>query len=266
VAVRRAASYASLALLAALVPGIPATAATPDASTDVWPGILPSHLPPPPAPLVPLSSSVEPTATLSRWTGGVNLYRPGVFSTQRTWTWCVAAGVQISRNIVRDRTDHSTTSQRRYFRYMRAHGRYPIPAADGVDPTGWAAGLRRWVDPRYRVVATGSFRKALRSAVTSLRKTNLPVGIAVARGAHAWVLTGFTATADPARTRRFEITSVRVTGPLWGRQNRAFGYDMKPDTRLSRGQLKRFFTPWHYPRIRMVWEGRWIAIQPVRRG
>ena len=62
-------------------------------------------------------------------------------------------------------------------------------------------------------------------------------------------------------TRRFEITSVRVTGPLWGRQNRTFGYDMRPDTRLSRRQLRRFLTPWHYPRIRMAWEGRWLAVQ-----
>jgi len=146
---------------------------------------------------------------------------------------------------------------------MRSRDRYPIPLADGVDPAGWSAGLRRWVDPRYRVVADGSFRSALRSAVTRLRRTNLPVAIAVAHGTHAWVLTGFSATADPARTTRFRVTSVRVTGPLWGLQNRSFGYDMRPNTRLTTGQLKRFFTPWHYPRIRMVWEGRWVSIQPV---
>ena len=38
---------------------------------------------------------------------------------------------------------------------------------------------------------------------------------------------------------------------------------MKPGTRLTRAQLQRFFTPWHYPRIRMVWEGRWVSIQPI---
>jgi hypothetical protein len=192
----------------------------------------------------------------------VDLFRRGVFSTQKTWVWCTAAGVQIMRNIVHERSDRSAEKQRRYFRYMRANQRYPIPLRDGVDPTGWAAGLRRWVDPSYRVVGSGSFRKALRSAVTSMRRTNLPVGIAVARGAHAWILTGFTATADPAQTSRFEITSVRVVGPLWGRQNSAFGYDMRPDTRLTRSQLRGFFTPWHYARIRMVWEGRWLAVQP----
>ena len=78
--------------------------------------------------------------------------------TQRTWRWCTAAGVQIMRNIVHDRTDHSRANQQRYFAYMRAHDRYAIPLADGVDPAGWAAGLRRWVDARYRVVAKARSR------------------------------------------------------------------------------------------------------------
>src|SRR5688572_4886968 len=30
-----------------------------------------------------------------RWRGGVNLYRPAIFSTQKTWRWCTAAGVQM---------------------------------------------------------------------------------------------------------------------------------------------------------------------------
>ena len=88
--------------------------------------------------------------------------------------------------------------QQRYFDYMRAHNRYAIPVSDGVDPAGWAAGLRRYVDSRYQLTRSGSFDSALRSAVTNLRRTNLPVAITVSHGNHAWVLTGFTATADPA--------------------------------------------------------------------
>jgi hypothetical protein len=213
--------------------------------------------------LPPATSPAEGMAALPAWTGGVDLYRSGTFTTQRTWRWCTAAGVQMMRNIVLGRRDHSRANQQRYFAYMRARDRYQIPLADGVDPAGWAAGLRRWVDPRYRVVAKGGFRAALRSAVTSLRETNLPVAIAVAHGMHAWVLSGFTATADPATTSRYKVTSVHVTGPLWGLQSRSFGYDMRPNTRLKTGQLRRFFTPWHYARIPMVWEGRWVAILPV---
>jgi hypothetical protein len=200
---------------------------------------------------------------LSRWTGGVDLYRSGVFTTQKTWLWCTAADVQIIRNIVDHTTDHTRANQSRYFTYMRAHDRYSIPVSDGTDPGGWAAGLRHYVDSRYRVVASTSFSKAVRSAVTNLRKTNRPVAVAVDHGNHGWVLTGFTATADPARTTAFTVTSLRVVGPLWGLQSRSYGYDMRPDTRLTPSQFKAFFTPWHYGRVRMAWEGDWVSIQAI---
>ena len=209
-------------------------------------------------------STPDGTASaLSRWAGGIDLYRSGVFTTQKTWLWCTAADVQIIRNIADHRADHSTSSQQRYFDYMRTHNRYRIPVSDGVDPAGWTAGLRHFVDGRYRLYASRSFDSALRSAVTNLRKTNLPVGITVSHGNHAWVLTGFTATADPAVTSRFTVTSVRVVGPLWGLQSRSYGYDMRPDTKLTPSQLRGFFTPWHYAGVKMAWEGRWVSIQPV---
>ena len=185
-------------------------------------------------------------AALPTWNGGINLYRTGVFSTQKTWLWCTAADVQIMRNIKYDRTDHSRTTQSRYFNYMRGHNRYSLPVSAGVDPKGWEMGLRRYVDPRYRVQAHDTFAKALKLAAARMRRTNLPVAVAVSRGNHGWVLHGFTATADPAKTSTFTVTSVRVSGPLWGLQNRTFGYDMRPNTKLSVTQFKRFFTKWWY--------------------
>ena len=199
---------------------------------------------------------------LSTWTGGVQLYRAGVFTTQKSWLWCTAADVQIMRDIDRRTADHSTTNQRKYFAYMRAHNRYAIPASDGVDPAGWTAGLRHYVDDRYRLVQSSSFDSALKSAVTNLRKTGLPVAITVSHGNHAWIIVGFTATADPAATSTFTVTSVRVVGSLWGLQSRTYGYDMKPNTKLTPKQLKTFFTPWHYAKTRMAWEGKWVSVQP----
>jgi hypothetical protein len=201
-------------------------------------------------------------AALSRWTGGVNLYRSGVFTTQKSWLWCTAAGIQIMRNIVRGTRDHTTANQRRYFNWMRGHNRYRLPLSAGVDAQGWAAGMRHYIDGRYRLIASKTFDSAIRLAVIRLRKTNLPVGVTVSRGNHAWVLTGFTATADPAATSNFKVTSVRVTGPLYGRQSKN-GYDMKPNTKLTVAQFRRFFTPWRYAPKRMVWDGRYISIQPV---
>jgi hypothetical protein len=202
------------------------------------------------------------SANLPAWTGGVNLYRNGTFTTQKSWLWCTAAGVQIVRNIVDRKTDHSASGQRRYFDWMRKHNRYDLPLSAGVDPAGWTAGLRHFVDDRYRLVASRTFDSALRSAVTRLRLTNLPVALTVSRGNHGWILTGFRATADPARTSSFTVTSVRVVGPLFGLQSRN-GYDMPPDTKLTPTQLKRYLTPWKYAPQRMIWDGRYVTIQPV---
>lgn len=199
---------------------------------------------------------------LPAWDGSVDLYRDGAFTTQHTWLWCTAAGVQIVRNLVTGERDHSRAGQERYFDWMRPRNRYDLPESAGVDPVGWAAGLRRFVDDRYQVVASRSFDAAVRSAVRNLRVTGLPVAITVADGGHGWILSGFSATADPAATDAFTVTSVRVVGPLYGRQSRD-GYDMPPNTSLSVARLRRFMTPWRYAPLPMAWDGRYVTIQPV---
>jgi hypothetical protein len=201
-------------------------------------------------------------AGLPAWHGGIDLYRKGTFTTQQNWLWCTAADVQIIRNIVRHQRDHTAATQRRYFDWMRRHNRYSLPLSAGVDPAGWTAGLRHFVDNRYRLVASRTFAAALKSAVTNLRRTNLPVGITVANGGHAWILTGFTATADPLKTSKFTVTSVRVVGPLFGLQSRN-GYDMPPDTKLTPAQFQHYFTPWKYAPKPMIWDGRYVSIQPI---
>jgi hypothetical protein len=214
------------------------------------------------APSAPGAASPATAASLPEWTGGIDLYREGVFTTQQSWLWCTAAGIQIIDNIVDGEADHSTASQRTYFDWMRGRNRYDLPISAGVDPQGWTAGLRHFVDDRYRLVASASFDGALHLAVTRIRLTNLPVALTVSQGGHGWILNGFTATADPARTKDFQVTSVRVTGPLWGLQSRN-GYDMRPNTKLTPAQLRTFFTPWRYAPLPMIWDGKYISIQPV---
>ena len=176
-------------------------------------------------------------ASLPEWTGGVNLYRSGVFTTQASWLYCTAADVQIIRNMVEGTDDHSANAQTTYFDWMREKNQYDLPLSAGVDPAGWTAGMRHFVDDRYRLVSSPSFGESLELAVERIRLTNLPVALAVSHGNHGWILHGFTATADPALTPDFEITSVSVTGPLWGLQSKN-GYDMKPNTKLTVEQLR----------------------------
>ena len=137
------------------------------------------------------SSALAADPPLPAWDGSVNLYRSGVFTTQKSWLWCTAAGIQIVSNITDDEEDHTASGQRRYFNWMRGHNRYSLPVSAGVDPAGWTAGLRHFVDDRYRLVTSTTFDNALRSAVKRLRLTGLPVALTVAHGNHGWILTGF---------------------------------------------------------------------------
>ena len=212
--------------------------------------------------LAPVGAPPLAAANLPEWTGGVNLYRSGVFTTQASWLYCTAADVQIIRNMVEGTDDHRASAQTTYFDWMRGQNQYDLPLSAGVDPAGWTAGMRHFVDDRYRLVSSPSFGESLELAVERIRLTNLPVALAVSHGNHGWILHGFTATADPALTSDFEITSVRVTGPLWGLQSKN-GYDMKPNTKLTVDQLRTYFTPWHYDPLPMTWDDTYVSIQPV---
>jgi hypothetical protein len=191
-----------------------------------------------------------------------DVYRPGVYSEQATWTWCTAASLQIMRNILFAETDHSSAHQQQFFDYMRASNRYQLASHRGVDPQGFLAGLRHFVNPGYALVSSPTFDDAVRSAVTQLRLTGKPVVLIVAGGRHAWVLTGFTATADPARTTDFQVVSVRIVGPLYGRQS-INGYDSPPDTSISYAALRRFLLPYRFPFALTPWTGRYLTFQAI---
>ena len=55
-----------------------------------------------------------------------------------------------------------------------------------------------------------------------------------------------------------------MVGPLYGLQSKN-GYDMPPNTKLTPTQLKRFMTPWKYAPKAMIWDGRYVTIQPIPR-
>lgn len=151
----------------------------------------------------------------------MNLYHWRSYVRQYTGSWCVAASSQMMANMVRLRRSSSAwidrwyASQRRIIRYAQAND--TLRWSRGTDPKGWAAALRRYGGgSTYMHRSFTSFGTALRYAAMRMRATGKPVGILAWNGRHAWVLHGFSATADPATTSAFTVTSVRVSGPLAG--------------------------------------------------
>ena len=211
--------------------------------------------------LAGINVALVKVSVIAAWNGGTQLYRSGAFSTQATWTWCVAASTQIIRNIVTGQNDHSAAAQHAYFVYGRAHNGYPTPESDGIDPGGWQAMLRAFVDPGYHIVSGSTYTAAVQAAARAMRMTGRPVGVFVGNGAHVWVISGFTATADPAVTTNYTVTSVNVEGPLWGRQS-INGYDPPPNTRLSTARFRSFLTPYRDPWEPQAWRNRYVIVAP----
>jgi hypothetical protein len=206
-----------------------------------------------------VSGALRVAHGLPEWTGMLDLYRPAAFASQATMTWCVAASTEMMINLVLGRGDVSSSSQGTYIAYAQGHdgGSYSY----GSDPAGWAAALTRYGGGTYAVATFGTSSAAIKTAALRMRLTNRPVGLLVMHGGHAWVISGFLATADPATTDNYTVTAIFVEGPLYPRPANVAGYDLRPDTSLTLVQLGKYFTTYYDPVVR-TWNGKFVLILP----
>jgi hypothetical protein len=202
-----------------------------------------------------------PVQTAEAWTGRYSVYRAGSFSGQVTNYSCVGASVQMMLNIIHERSSQSARKQMRYLEFANTNSRYTVKNG-GADPRGWALALRNWGAGDYKVGGKYTMQGSLKQAARRMRATGKPVGLLVWRGGHAWVMTGFKATADPARTKNFKVTAVQAMGPLWpdglinGRR-----YDPGPKTWLGLSALSKKFKAYYW-KPATSWNGRWITVIP----
>ena len=209
------------------------------------------------------AATPAPTRAAEAWDGSVDLYRKGAFTTQKSWLWCTAAGVQIIRNIVRGDADHARAEPGPLLR-LDARPQPLRPARVGRRRPGRldrrAAPLRRRSlsaggQPLVRGgPALGGHEPAPdRAAGRADRRPGQP-----RLGPDRLLGDG-----RPARDRR-------LRGPLRARRRAA----VRPpeQERLRHGartrrcrsaRFKRFFTSWRYAPKRMVWDGTFVSIQPV---
>lgn len=204
-----------------------------------------------------------PTTTAAdTWSGRYSVYASDVYSAQHTNYTCVGASIQMMLNIIRGETDHSPDVQRIYWRFGSEHNRYVAPN-NGVDPDGWIAALENFGAGSYAINLATDFQSGLRSLASAIRTTGRPVGLFVDHGGHAWVMTGFAATADPATAASFRVTSVQVMGPLYpdgtvsGRH-----YDPAPGRWLTASRLRAKFDQLQWKRA-PEWSDRWVSVVPV---
>jgi hypothetical protein len=196
----------------------------------------------------------------------IDLFRKGDFMHQATKNMCVAGSTQTMMNIIDSgKPNRSIPFQERL--YQRGRELSPNKSklgAIGVDLTGWAELLNTGGYGPYVVEALGTRRGAIRKAAKALRETGRPVGLVTWRGAHSWVMSGFTATADPAHSRDFKVKAVYIQDTWYPYVSSIWGASDPPDTLTPVGALKTDFLPYQRPRANYPKrDGKFMLILPV---
>jgi hypothetical protein len=174
------------------------------------------------------------------------------FVPQVNFVQCVGASMQMMLNIMGD-ADRTARTQSRLQTIARDLSG-PTRAGfkrQGASVRGWNAGLNLLDAGPYRIVGTDTLQEALRLAARSIRETGKPVGLLVWAGRHAWVMSGFQATADPRRTANFRVTKAIVLDPLYPYGSTRWGRSPKPREAISPATLGKQFVP----RRRGTWAG-----------
>jgi hypothetical protein len=171
----------------------------------------------------------------------LDLYRPGDHVAQYDGSWCVGASMQMMLNMIEPgRPDRTRATQSRLYRFSRRVSPW-VEQSPGASVYGWAEGLERLGAGGYAEMAARSLQGALRLAARQMRATRRPVGLLVWDGKHAWVMSGFRATADPRLTDDFTVTHVWVEDPYTGRVSPGWGPGLRPHTLLTARALAADF-------------------------
>lgn len=195
----------------------------------------------------------------------IDLYRAGDFVSQTNLVQCVGASIQMMQNIGPGRNDRSAATQRRYWALARKLSPPRpgwMPRRRGASVHGWAAALNRLHVESYSVIGYPTMREALTAAAKAIRRTGKPVGLLVWGGRHAWVMSGFRSTEDPAKAEDARVTDVDVLDPLYPRSSLTWGRSPRPGERISIRTLARTFVP-----RQSTWSGpladTWVIVVPT---
>jgi hypothetical protein len=175
----------------------------------------------------------------------MDLSRRGDFVAQSNFVQCVGASMQMMLNMIEPSDDRSAATQRKLQVLARTlSGQRPDGSQrKGASVRGWTSGLNSLSAGPYRTVGSTDLQAALHLAARAMRDTGRPVGLLVWRGRHAWVMAGFTATADPATTDDYKVTRVIVMDPLYPYGSKVWGPSPRPREAISVTTLGRQFVP-----------------------
>ena len=215
------------------------------------------------APTPDPSASSTPAATPGIF--AMDLYQPGAFVGELKDTWCVPAAMQTSINIMSVSPDVTRDTQQKLFDLAVS---VAGSSYGGADPSGWATGLQSLGYGGYEVGASSDINDAIRTVARQIRLTSRPAGLLVWRGWHSWVVSGFTATADPAVTGNFTVLSLRIEdvwypriSNLWNKDRN--GASRPPDSDVPVKEVPKDYLPWNQGKSYPGRDHKYVYVMPT---
>ncbi len=228
----------------------------PSTAPSATPTLAPGQTPPP---------TPEPTPAPVRAPVDVNLLtKPNdSFITEIDHEWCAVAATQM---------------------VLAMHGKAPLTEAfqatlegridewesrrdsrnGGWGPTAMTLALAAYGVPGYEVRAYETRQDALGDAARALESTRAPVILVAWRGAHAWVMTGFRADADPLVFDDAKVTGTYILDPWYPRDSSIWGQSDPPGTFQDQAEMRRNYLPWQRPEGQYpARDGLFLAVVPT---
>ncbi len=220
---------------------------------------------------VSLLPGVLPGEALGARPFRMNLGEQKDFVPQTNFVQCVGASIQMMLNIMEPGADRSAATQGQIQDLARA---WSGPRPDGTtrkgaSVRGWAAGLVIRGGGPYRIVGVDSLQEAMQVAALAIRRYHRPVGLLMWQGRHAWVMSGFEATADPASGDAFTVTKAMILDPLHPHGSKAWGASPRPGAATSVSVVGRQFVqrrtggPWNALPGTAHLAGKYVLVIPV---
>jgi hypothetical protein len=187
-----------------------------------------------------------------------------VFKTEVLNTWCAAAAVQMTLNVIGPTVDITTARQKQIHLLEVANTTRADSRDGGAGPLGMVATLNKLGGVRYELRIYRTRALALRDAAKAISVSRRPVILMAWYGAHAWVMTGYRADADPRIFTDANVAGAYVLDAWYPRVSSIWGRSDPPGTYQNASEMKRNYLPWkrpeaHYPGR----DGRFLALVPV---
>jgi hypothetical protein len=105
--------------------------------------------------------------------------------------------------------------------------------------------------------------EAVHLVVKQIRLTQRPAGLLVWYGWHSWVVSGFTATSDPALSDDFTVLSLRIEDVWYPRVSQIWGASRPPDADVPVSALGKDYKIWHQAKYYANREGDYVYVIPT---